>query len=369
MTSSIEDITVETVRDAHRLVEYYYEQGWTDGLPVVPPIPETVQSFLEYTGRDGAEVIIDAPHLDRRCTVELAAINAIMAGCLKEHFPVVLATAQIFEGRLPLMQSTTGQAQFICVNGPIRKELGFNSGAGVLGPGFRANATVSRAIRLIIMNALGIRPHEFDQGTQGTPAKYGFCIAENEEESPWAPLHVDRGFDGGTSTVTAQFARACLHVDNRSAQQAEQVLDIIAESMSYPGHFMRGWGRSCTLVLGPTHAQFLADRGWSKAEVQRYLWERFGRTLGELRSWGEYNREVIQSPFEGAYSDGPDEEFLRWAETPDWITVVVAGAANGGVSSIVTHFSPALDTRAIDNPAQRSGAERERADVWTAGSR
>jgi len=347
--TSVEALTVETLRDAYRAIEYYYEQGWTDGLPVVPPIQEKVQEFIDYVGQDPHEVVAEMSHLDRRCTVELAAINAVMAGCLKEHFPVVLAALQCFRN-FALVQSTTGQAQLIIVNGPIRQRLGFNSTAGVFGPGFRANATVSRAFRLIVMNALGVRPHEFDQGTQGTPAKYGFCIAENEEDSPWEPLHVERGFSQEESTVTAHFARSCLHVENRVSNQPEEVLLTIADSLSYGGVWFTGWCRGSTVVIGPTHAQLFDRHGWSKADVKQFLWEHWGRRKGDLRAWGEYDREVVHAPFAGAYSDGPDDEFLRFGESPESLTVLVAGAPSAGISAVITHFSPNVNTVEIREP-------------------
>jgi hypothetical protein len=266
--TSVDDLTTEDVKRAHRAIEYYYDQGWTDGLPVVPPIAEKVDEFVAYVGRDPQEVVAAMSHLDRSCTLELAAINAIMAGCQKEHFPVVLSALACFRTGFALVQSTTGQAQLMIVNGPIRERLGFNSTAGVFGSGFRANATVSRALRLITLNALGVRPHEFDQGTQGTPARYGFCVAENEEDSPWEPLHVERGHSPETSTVTAHFARSCLHVENRASNSPEAVLLTIADSMSYGGVWQTGWCRGATVVMGPTHAQLLDQHGWTKAQAK-----------------------------------------------------------------------------------------------------
>jgi hypothetical protein len=235
----------------------------------------------------------------------------------------------------------------VIVNGPIREQLGFNSRAGVFGPGFRANATVSRALRLIVMNALGVRPHEFDQGTQGTPAKYGFTIAENEEESPWEPLQVERGFDTATNVVTAHFARSCLHVENRASNSPEQVLLTIADSMSYGGVWFTGWCRGTTVVMGPTHAQLLDKHGWNKAQAKQFLWEHWGRRIRDLRAWGQYDATGVHAPFEGAYKDGSDDEFLRFGESPESITLIVAGAPSAGVSAVITHFSPNLNSEPI----------------------
>src|SRR3982074_3126740 len=160
---------------ARELVEYCYAQGWTGGLPVVPPIQEFVDEFLAQTDRDPDEVLMVQEHIDRSCNARQAAINAVMAGCRPEYFPVVLAVMDAFDAsgiaRSGLMQRTTGQRRIITVNGPIRERLGFNSTNSIFGPGDRANATVGRALRLIVMNVLGIRPHEFAQSTQGTAAK------------------------------------------------------------------------------------------------------------------------------------------------------------------------------------------------------
>ncbi|MCS7174062.1 MAG: hypothetical protein N0A24_12005, partial [Armatimonadetes bacterium] len=173
------------------LIESCYARGWTDGFPVVPPTEALVQAFLAQVDRDPEEVILTQEHLGRRCTVRLAAANAVMAGCRPEYFPVVLAALEALQelvGNRAVLMPQHGQAVLVIVNGPIRHQLAFNCRDNVLSPGDRANATVGRAIRLVILNALGIRPHGYDQSTQGTPAKYSFCIAENEEESPWEPL-------------------------------------------------------------------------------------------------------------------------------------------------------------------------------------
>src|SRR5436190_6192038 len=157
------DLTDEAARSARQAIEYCFEQGWTDGLPVVPPLQEFVDEFLTQTQRDPAEVLMTVQHLDRACTVQQAAINAVMAGCRPEYFPVLLAVLDAFAngaGAISgLLQSTTGQAEIIIVNGPIREQLGFNRQDNIFSPGDRPNATIGRALRLIIMNAFGIRPH------------------------------------------------------------------------------------------------------------------------------------------------------------------------------------------------------------------
>jgi hypothetical protein len=324
---------LEAALGARELIEYCYSQGWTDGLPVVPPVQAFVDEFLAQTRRDPDEVLMVQAHLDRTCTVRQAAINAVMAGCRPEYFPVLLAAIDAFEAsgapRTNLMQSTTGQAELIIVNGPIRAELGFNSTGNIFGPGDRPNATVGRALRLIIMNALGIRPHEFDQSTQGTSAKYACCIAENEEDSPWEPLHVERGYAAEASTVTVQMIRSDVYVEHRSSQVPEEILNTLADSMSSAGLWTQVTDKrnllGAVVVIGPEHAQLLARQGWSKRDVKQYLFEHFGKTAGELRRYGKL-------PPEAAEAD--DATFVPCTTSVEWLMVVVAGANNGGVSTI-----------------------------------
>jgi len=318
---------------ARELVEHCYAQGWTDGLPVVPPIQEFVDEFLAQTDRDPEEVLMVQAHLDRSCNVRQAAINAVMAGCKPEYFPTVLAVMDAFEAsgtaRTNLMQSTTGQAEIIVVNGPIRNQLAFNSTNNIFGPGDRANATVGRALRLIVMNVLGIRPHEFDQSTQGTSAKFSCCIAENEEESPWEPLHVERGFAATESTVTVHMVRSDLYVEHRSTQVPEEILSTIADSMSYGGMITQVTDarmlHGALVVMGPEHAQLIARRGWSKQDCKQFLFEQFGKRKHDLRRMGK-----LHPDFEAEAEDA----FIRVTSSPDWIILVVAGANNGGVSTV-----------------------------------
>jgi hypothetical protein len=348
---SVADLTADRVHDLQRVVEFCYQQGWTDGLPVVPVTADTVRAFLERTDRDPKEAVASVAHLGRTCTVELAAVAAAMAGCRPEHFPVVLAAIESMQPSIAtgLLQSTTGQCQLVIVNGPARGRLGFNSAGNVFGPGFRANATVGRAIRLIVLNAFGIRPHEFDQACQGTPAKYSFCIAENEEESPWEPLHVERGYAAGASVVTTHFARSTLHVENRISSRPEEILLTIADSMSYAG----GWqaGRGSTVVMGPEHAQLLARRGWTKRRTKEFLWEHWGRRRGDLRRLGLYHEMGDGTdPLSGtgANPDGADDEFVRFGESPDSMLLVVAGANNAGVSTVVPTVRALFHSREIE---------------------
>lgn len=347
-------LDVEPLLDA---IEYCYDKGWTDGLPVVPPSPGLVERFLATTGRAPEDVIWRMPQVYRSCSVQLAAVNAAMAGCRPEYFPVVLAAleATIDEG-WPAnggWQSTTGGGPIHIVNGPVRAELGFNATGNIFGPGFRPNATVGRAIRLIIMNVYGIRPHELDQSTQGTPSKYSCCIAENEEESPWDPLHVDLGFSPDQSVVSAMHIRSCEFVDNRQTAKAVHLLSDIADTIGRTGSAL-GRRMRCLVVLGPEHAQAIAADGFSKADVRRYLAEHVGRRASELRAAGkEPVNPNEQDPGGRSVADREGrtdgEEFVSLVPEADELLVVVAGARNAGVSAVChpLGFPPRLPGRAL----------------------
>jgi hypothetical protein len=352
---SVDDVTADAVRDFQRVIEYYYDQGWTDGLPVVPVSADTVAEWVDYAGRDPNEELAAVEHLGRACTVSLAATAAAMAGCRKEHFPVLVAVLEAMSAmELALLQSTTGQAVAVVVNGPVRSALGFNGAGNVFGPGFRANATIGRAIRLVVMNVFGVRPRGFDQSTQGTPAKYSFCIAENEEESPWEPLSLERGFSPEKSTVTTYFARSTLHVENRASNRPEEVLCTIADSMSYGGSV---GGRAAMVVMGPEHAHLLARHGWSKQAAKEFLFEHWGRRRADLRRFGLARGEASAGdPLAGVGEGAEGDEFIRFGDSPDSILLVVGGAHSAGVSTVVPAHRPirhttAFHTREVALPA------------------
>src|SRR5918911_4430134 len=270
--------TIESV-DAFDAIEQYFERGWTDGLPIVPPRPEVVKQFIDRVGRDPDEVLIAISETNMQCTVENAATNAGMAGCRPEYFPILVAAIEgwadprwgptaFYVGNA----STGGAGQLAIVSGPIPQELGFNSGINVFGPGpaCRANATVGRALRLVLINALGMVPGVFDMAIQGHPGKYSYCIAEDEESSPWEPLSVERGFPSGASTVTVIGARGPIPVDERSHDDAEGILDTIAQVMP----FARGTG-PFVLVMGAEHADIIGRKnGFSKQQIKEYLFEK-----------------------------------------------------------------------------------------------
>lgn len=335
--------SLEPDPDAAQLaIEHCYERDWTDGLPVVPASRPLVDRFLAHTSRGPDEAVASVDHLNRACTVELAAINAAMAGCRPEYFPVVLAALDAVTRERAAAgggwQSTSGPAPLIVVNGPVREQLGFNSTGGVFGPGFRANATVARAIGLIVRNAFGIRPHVLEQATQGIPGRWSICIAENEEESPWEPLSADGGLPAGTSAVTATLTRTYEFVDNRHTQNPEHILWDVADTIARTGALIFA-DTACAVVFNPEHAQLLAAAGYSKRDVRAWLMEHTGRTHADLRRAGKdrVERRVRHAGGDGDAAADPGA-FHRILPSERSVLLAVAGSRNAAISMVVRVF-------------------------------
>src|ERR1700756_5086273 len=270
----IDDGALVDAAAVRRVLEYYQERGWTDGLPVVPVTESYLDEFLATTARDPAEVVIPMPHLNKALTVRLAAVSAALAGCLPSYFPVVLAAWDAFkrDGMVSrsIWQSTTGTAPFSVLFGPLRTTLGFNSRGNVWGSGFRANATAGRAIRLGAINGLGLKPHVFDQATQDNPGKYSCFIAENEEDSPWPSLAVDNGFAPADSAVTSTVIRSVLHIEARHTIVPEQLAKEFADSLVRTGAHLPA--NACWLLgLNPQHARLFDKYHWTKTDVQHAI--------------------------------------------------------------------------------------------------
>jgi len=345
----IDDAPLADPAQVRRAMEYYAARGWTDGLPVVPVTASYLEEFLATTSRDRGEVILPMPHLNRALTVRLAAINAALAGCLPSYFPVVLAAWDSFllDGGVPkaIWQSTTGTAPFTVVNGPIRQQIGLNSRGNLYGSGFRANATIGRAIRLGSINAFGLRPHVLDQATQGTPAKYSCCIAENEEDSPWPSLAADNGIGPSESACSSTVIRSVLHIEARHTIVPEQLAADLADTICRTGAMVRAFA-SVYVVLNPEHARLFDSRGWSKQDLKQAIVERGSRTYRQLEASGKEaiakgtgwrvpadHPDAIPQPA----PDDPDTPVRIVRSTHD-VQIVVAGAPNAGVSSVVETF-------------------------------
>jgi hypothetical protein len=342
---------------AREAIEYCYEQGWTDGLPVVPASRDLVDRFLERTARSPDEVLWRMDHLNTECTVQTAAINAAMAGCLPEYFPVVLAAWDaVMLDRAAKgggWQSTSGPAPLIVVNGPIRHELGINCTGGIFAAGFRPNATIPRAIGLMMRNAFGVAPHVFDQTTQGIPGRWSICFGENEEESPWEPLATEMGLETGANAVSCTLTRTYEFVDNRHTQDVEQLLWDFADTISRTG-VMIFRSQSAGIVFSPEHAQMLAGAGYSKTDVKDWLIEHCGRVEADLRSAGK--DAVSEGGFGGRSAGGQErvagDVFSPFLPGRESVPIVVAGARNAAMSMVFRVFGEWSNRSVAIEPAR-----------------
>ena len=265
-----------------QLLEDYFERGWTDGLPIVPPTPDKVAAFLDYAGLKPEDVLGEVPTREVVVTAEHAAINAVMAGCKVEYMPVVEAAVRAHLHEKGNCHSTTGTlsgaAQAVIINGPVRNEIGVECGSACLGPGFRANATIGRALRLVIRNVCRAIPGVLDRASFSNTMRYSFCFGEDEEANSWTPLHVERGFAPEDSAVTvASVMRLHESVDFTSRDPQGVCASIAGDIRRYgvAGDRWLGEGNSVVLVVGPEHRRYFDEAGWSKDDMRQELWKSF----------------------------------------------------------------------------------------------
>jgi hypothetical protein len=288
------------VQDDVDLVEYYYERGFTDGLPVVPPTPEKIAAMVAALGGEPQKVEARVPPRWGVLTREVLAVNLVMAGCLPKHAPIVRAAMlALCEPAFNLngVQATTHMAApLLVVNGPAAAAAGMNGGCNAFGSGNRANATIGRAIRLVMLNVGGAWPGDLDKSTLGSPAKYTYAVCENEAQSPFAPYHVEKGFEAGDSTVFVIAAEPTHSVVNHVANDPRGILDSMVSAMSSYAHNNAVMSGHCTVVIGLEHAIDIAKHGWKRADIRNYLWDRarirFGDIAFEHRYGKVYNRNL-----------------------------------------------------------------------------
>ncbi len=320
----------------HDDLEEMFELGWTDGLPVIPPTPERVQAMLG--GSDPSSLLGEIPPAMASVKLERVAACAVLAGCRPEYFPVVVAAVQaILEPAFNVGgQAVTTQpaGQVVIVNGPVRDAIGLNSSVGALGPGWRANMTVGRALRLVVSLTGGGFPGRLDRSTLGQPGKVGLCFAEDEEVSPWEPLHVERGYSASSSVVTVLGADAPLSISDHRSTGPEELARVLgwAAASTWSPNWWPLDGISL-FVICPEHARSFSGWGWSKQRVREEMFDAVVRPAGSLR-WGE------TTPLVNAAED--DQPVRKWS-SPEDIMIVVAGGEAGRYSAV---FGPCLGMNA-----------------------
>jgi hypothetical protein len=332
--------------------EVWFEKGVTDGLPVIPPTRERVERMLGGSRRDRAEVLGEMPPNYGRLTVEKAAINAVMAGCRPDYLPVVIAAAEAACDPLfnlhGVATSTHFSAPLIVVHGPIRTRIGINSSFGVFGPGFRANATIGRALRLLMINIGGAKPGDISMSTFGHPGRYTYCIGEHEEASPWPPYHVSRGLPVGSSAITLFAGEGPHGISDHASRTARSLAGSLGWSMAGLWNSKHFPLYSHTLLLvGPEHARTFGDESWTRDDLARHL------------------HETVRVPFHTLapsddHGEGSNLRFSRAAPPPDTLVskfpsvdeihIMVAGGTAGRFSMAIPGW---LGTRNGTRPLTR----------------
>ena len=339
---------VEAPDDLDRFQAWVMERGWGDGLPVIPPTRERVAAMLAGARRRPEEIVaLLVPRLGR-ATAEAIAANAVMAGALPEHLPVVLAAVEAVADasfNLQAVQTTTHPCSpLVIVNGPIAKRLGVNAGGNVFGQGARANAAIGRALRLTLQNVGGARPGKEDRATQGQPGKYAYCIAENEAASPWEPLSVERGFPSRESTVTVCGSEGPHNINDHGSTTPEGIVTTVAGTAAIAGSNNIYLGGEPLIVLGPEHAATAASSGWSKGDFKRAVWERARVPLGRLTPENiERFATIYPEGFKGKPSETPAPIARDWRD----VMVIVAGGAGKHSAFVPTFGATRSVTRRI----------------------
>ena len=337
-----EQVEIDDDDDVATLFE---ERNWSDGLPVVAPTALLVDEFVAATGRQADEIVGYIAPVAGEATIEKIAINAVMAGCRPEYMRcLVTAVEALIDPQFNLLgvQATTHPCSpLLIVSGPEAKRLKVNSGAGAFGPGYRANATLGRALRLIMMNLGGARPGLGDMCTQGSPAKYAFCIAENEEATPWQPYRVQKGYTPGDSIVTVAALEPPHNLGDHGSTTADDFLRTCVGVMGTPSNQLYLMGTDPFLFLCPEHAHKLNRDGYDPQRIQNYLFEhaliqaeRVGE--GQLSRLRRFHQKIAS--YKKLALDAKDRTTFPIVTDPADINIVVVGGPHGGHSS----FSPSV---------------------------
>ena len=318
------------IDDREDLMEACYERGWTDGLPVVPPTPLRVTRMLAATDRQADAIIGNIPPDYAPCSIEKAAINAVMAGCKPEYFPVVIAAIEAalqepfcWHG---LLCTTYFSSPVVLVNGPVTQRIGMNSGINALGQGNRANATIGRSLQLVIQNVGGGRPGGIDRATLGNPGKYSFCFAEDESDADWPSLAMDRGYTREDSVVNLFAGSGIQPVMDQQSRTPDSLARSLAASLRTVSHAKVFMQTDALLVLSPEHRRVFREGGWSKDRVKSAIFE-------ALKTPGE---EIVRGAggiAEGLPQQLKDKVINKFRE--DGLHIVSAGGTAGFFSAII----------------------------------
>lgn len=337
-----------TAQDLAGAIELCFTNGWTDGLPVVPATAERIQAMLEAGGVEPTKQIAFIENRQVSVTAEKIAINAVMAGCKAEYMPVLLAAVEALADPLygyhGPATSTGGSAVFMLVNGPIARELDLNSGDNLFGPGWRANATIGRAVRLVMRNVIGTMPGELDRSSLGHGGKYSFCIAENEVDSPWPPFHTTRGFKPEQNAVTVFAALAPHQYSNQLSATPDGLLATACAHMKISA----GSGRQpqYAMVFPAEHQAIMKKAGWAREDVQRYVFDNAKVSAAELKRLhmkaGEPTREDEQT-------------MVPIVESPQDLLVIAAGGKAGVQSCFIPGWGGKAGSQSVTREIRRPG--------------
>jgi hypothetical protein len=317
-------------------------RGYTDGLPVIPPTEERVREMLDYVGMKPDELVAVVPPEGGPATAEKIAINAVMAGCLPEYLPVVIAAVRAVTqpqfNLLGIQTTTNPVGPVLVVNGPVRDRIGIHSRRGCLGPGFRANATIGRALKLVLLNVGGCPPGDVDKAIHGMPGKFTFCFGELEEDSPWEPLHVEQGYRRDQSAVTAFGGQGTQNL-YAAMLDPEHIVHMLADGMRCYGNngYLRAVG-SPLVIMSPGHARIFADHGWDKARLRLELFERTKIPRSYIPTAAQLSKPI--------YSDYPPDAMCKLCDVPDDIRIVVAGGPEAYHITYVPSFGTTVPSTA-----------------------
>jgi hypothetical protein len=349
--------TLDLEDSAEAVFEDYYQRGWTDGLPVIPPTRERVAAMMATVKRAPDECVALLPPKKGQATLEKLAVNAVMAGCHPSYFPVVVAAVEALADpkfEIGAMNVTTScTSPMLIINGPVRKQLDINDGWGLLGPGWRANATIGRAISLIMLNIAGRIPGQVSKAVIGFPGRYGMCIGEREETSRWEPLHVEKGFDAAESTVTV-VSPCGVHPMECTDDTAEDLLASLSGALHVPLliNVFPWWGvGEMVVVMCPDHIRILSEAGYSKRDVQQYFYDHTQdipreffseRVLEYITKDDEYSRlegttvgrrSLVDAGLVKPGQRQVTEKGVALAARPDQF-IIVAGGGDGRIHSV-----------------------------------